>query len=595
MMRFVLAYLFVIESAFAGLPPTTVKGDSESSKTTTFNVQVPFNQATTTAAVTRRIETGSNNVLVNPSFEASTFSTGHSIDAACSAGSVRTDGDVGVSCVGVNTARTLAEQTFALDANTQRAFANNLMTVSVQIAANSANVQICGLQSGSEVNCQSIPISDSLTTSGMPYWATSVTPTTSDTSVGYRIKTTDTTTTAVIFDQVFVGIQNQIVGIVPTPLEYARFYATSNWSSTAVTNVKIPLVNSSDGTRYPLASNCATIVSQGTNPYEIQVGLQAFGNNEDSNVGYTLNGGAVQLSPTFSISTNASGEYEFYMWSWNVNLTLGDVVCAYSRSQTTRTYLNGYMRLQQTRGETYTTAQVVGLVPSETVFSAISSSGGAISGENEDFITTCSISDTSLFTCNWVSGFFGANSPNCVATIGTDASSASMSASVVSASTSQFQVRTLSGGAKSAQPWKIACQRQGADYTRARTTFSNVPYLVSGTYTASLSSSTNLDSTSVNGCIYFQIGRKVSVSCSLQLDATTASNTRTIINVSLPIARTGSSGRCIGNGAAVTSGAIIAQAGGVNGSGAFSACEYSYGAATTAAQTHNLNFSYDLD
>lgn len=55
--------------AFAGLPPTTTKGQSDASAQTTFNVQVPFNQKTSLGGVTSLLETGNGNMLTDPGFE----------------------------------------------------------------------------------------------------------------------------------------------------------------------------------------------------------------------------------------------------------------------------------------------------------------------------------------------------------------------------------------------------------------------------------------------------------------------------------------------------------------------------------------------
>ena len=67
--------LLIGTQAFAGLPPTTLKGQSETTPVTTFNFQAPYNQATTTASSTRLIETGYQNLLLNPGFEATTATT----------------------------------------------------------------------------------------------------------------------------------------------------------------------------------------------------------------------------------------------------------------------------------------------------------------------------------------------------------------------------------------------------------------------------------------------------------------------------------------------------------------------------------------
>jgi hypothetical protein len=75
---FKLIFCLLISSvAFAGLPPTSLSGgNSNSTAKTTFFTQVPFNQATQVSGVTGRIETGSENILPNPNFEASSLDWG---------------------------------------------------------------------------------------------------------------------------------------------------------------------------------------------------------------------------------------------------------------------------------------------------------------------------------------------------------------------------------------------------------------------------------------------------------------------------------------------------------------------------------------
>jgi len=72
-MRNLLCFLLVLAQctfSLAALPPTTIKGQSDSNKSTTFNFEVPFHQATKTSATTGLIETGNTNMLKNPGFEA---------------------------------------------------------------------------------------------------------------------------------------------------------------------------------------------------------------------------------------------------------------------------------------------------------------------------------------------------------------------------------------------------------------------------------------------------------------------------------------------------------------------------------------------
>lgn len=86
----------------AALPPTTLKGQS-GSKATTFNYEVPFNQATKTGGVNGLIETGNKNLLSNPGFEHQTFSTGYSVSDGTFV--VRATGDAGFSQLGNKSAR----------------------------------------------------------------------------------------------------------------------------------------------------------------------------------------------------------------------------------------------------------------------------------------------------------------------------------------------------------------------------------------------------------------------------------------------------------------------------------------------------------
>jgi hypothetical protein len=81
--------LLICSQAFAGLPPTTAKGQSDASSSVTFNLQAPNSQMTRINATTALIETGNHNLLVNPGFEAGTAgwaTSAGSITASSSAG-----------------------------------------------------------------------------------------------------------------------------------------------------------------------------------------------------------------------------------------------------------------------------------------------------------------------------------------------------------------------------------------------------------------------------------------------------------------------------------------------------------------------------
>lgn len=75
--NFLLLFVLAINSALAGLPPTTIKGQSETSPHTNFNLQVP-NYSATNVGGAYLLETGNPNLLTNPGFESSTSGDGWS-------------------------------------------------------------------------------------------------------------------------------------------------------------------------------------------------------------------------------------------------------------------------------------------------------------------------------------------------------------------------------------------------------------------------------------------------------------------------------------------------------------------------------------
>ncbi len=69
-MKKLLALLLIYtQVSYAGLPPTTIKGQSDAAPVTKFNFETPFNQVTNLGGTTSLIETGNTNILINPGFE----------------------------------------------------------------------------------------------------------------------------------------------------------------------------------------------------------------------------------------------------------------------------------------------------------------------------------------------------------------------------------------------------------------------------------------------------------------------------------------------------------------------------------------------
>jgi len=72
----ILTVLTFVQAAFGADAPLLMKGQSESTYTETYRLQTPNRQETVVGTSNVLLETGNDNVLINPSFEATTASTG---------------------------------------------------------------------------------------------------------------------------------------------------------------------------------------------------------------------------------------------------------------------------------------------------------------------------------------------------------------------------------------------------------------------------------------------------------------------------------------------------------------------------------------
>lgn len=108
MIKFLFILFFAL-NAKAGFPPTTTKGQTQSSKSTTFDFQMPFNQVTKTSATAGLIHTGNFNLLKNSGFEATAYSSDWSSAMAISA---PVSGDIAFGAKGVSLDASAASQDF---------------------------------------------------------------------------------------------------------------------------------------------------------------------------------------------------------------------------------------------------------------------------------------------------------------------------------------------------------------------------------------------------------------------------------------------------------------------------------------------------
>lgn len=195
--KIISALLIFVQTAHAAYPPTTIQGQSDATATTKFNFQVPNNQYTDLGGIKSLIETGNNNLLKNPGFEASTYSTSWTITN--STGSLDTTNEVqGLQGAALSlSAQTgdLIRQSISPSSN----LASQNFEASCRVKTSLTSIQVCGLVSNTEQTCVSVAPND---VSGL---VTTNFISSSGATVGVKVKATSTETGSVYVDDCYVG------------------------------------------------------------------------------------------------------------------------------------------------------------------------------------------------------------------------------------------------------------------------------------------------------------------------------------------------------------------------------------------------------
>jgi hypothetical protein len=200
--------------ALAGLPPTSLKGQA-GSKATIFNFQVPANQATKTGAVDALIETGSQNLLVNPGFEGSTVTTGWTVAGSVTAAAETTTKLFGAKSLKLTPSAVNGEVLRQVIANGSAFNESNSLGVNLEAYVYYATgtvlapYQLCAgyILAGSFVDSQCVTLTP-LDASGFQRSPSVFVPYSNQlgaTTPGIRIKSTSSTSVDLYLDQVYFG------------------------------------------------------------------------------------------------------------------------------------------------------------------------------------------------------------------------------------------------------------------------------------------------------------------------------------------------------------------------------------------------------
>lgn len=211
MKRLLSAFLLTLSLATqAGLPPTTLSGQSATIKPTTFTFKTPYNQSTQISGIESMVETGSENMLVNPGFEgvASTVPNGWT----CTTGTctkTTTSGEFSSGKAAMKVALSAqamnVSQTVTTPSGIQK---QGFARVIYRVPATMADFQICTLVDAAEQTC--VPTANLIKDD--TFRSIEIPLTFGTTSAGIKFKTTSTYTANAYFDGAIVaqglGLQN---------------------------------------------------------------------------------------------------------------------------------------------------------------------------------------------------------------------------------------------------------------------------------------------------------------------------------------------------------------------------------------------------
>jgi hypothetical protein len=195
---------------------TQALGEGSASSIT--NLQVPNNQYTTTGTNTRLIETGNKNWLLNPSFEATTYSTSWTVTNSTGSSEV------------IAVADGLKASKHALSAQTGDILVQNVtptqliagqnLEANCRVNTTLSTVQVCALINGTEVQCQNVP-----STGNYVAIPVNMTSSVNGLSVGVKVKVTASSTGNVYVDDCYVG-QARNLGQVSVDTDWAAYIPT---------------------------------------------------------------------------------------------------------------------------------------------------------------------------------------------------------------------------------------------------------------------------------------------------------------------------------------------------------------------------------
>jgi hypothetical protein len=482
-----IAFIFfvVAMSARAGLPPTTLKGDAQSTKTTTFNFEVSNSLATKTGTGTK-IEVGNSNILVNPSWEHQTATTGWTLTA----GSFTSDTTPVEGSRNALITLTAQSLQYVQDSTTYASqFADGvqgLAMVRVKTSITSTPLYVCPRNAGvTAAIAQCAPISADGkwrlykvpfilggTSNGISITSNAVSITgdirIDDAYVGATTIAADVDQSRIAGESYFAGTtsctwtrNNTAIGAFATvaacPGPTVVYSSMGQWQTTD-SDLPRQTINNLPAGVYKAKFQVESTSNTGT-------GYGVFAIFDGTNTCYAVSSNSsnsaqapANFECTFVYTTPGNRSFEVYAASTGAATNIAN-------SRTAPASGSKFILEYFGSGSIYSASCGSNCVDT---FSAKGTSAGVISDDTQDFINgNCSLA-TSTYTCTFRSGVFTATPTCTVTTVYTSGVIAIPEISAQSASSLQFVTQTVNDVNK-AEAFNIICHKAGADLVATRT------------------------------------------------------------------------------------------------------------------------------
>jgi len=297
----IITWSFAVQ---AGLPPTTLSGQSSATKPTTFTFKAPYSQATQISGIESLIETGDENMLVDPGMESSGVAAYTCTVGTCTKTTVSGEFSSGKQAlkVALSSQAMNVSQTVNTPLGIQK---QGYVRVLYRVPAAMADFQICSIVNSAEQTC--VPTNNLIKDD--TFRSIEIPLTFNATNAGIKFKTTTAYSGNAFFDAAVVaqglGTQNLMLDNVYSANVTTTSGVIANQSKTFIASCTAanPTVCTFTTGVFTTAPNCWT-TNYSAGPYVANIGTI---NSSSVSITTMTGGGVNTASVSFSLSCQKSG------------------------------------------------------------------------------------------------------------------------------------------------------------------------------------------------------------------------------------------------------------------------------------------------